>query len=250
MITADSGQLATDKNIYTATMESLGGLLYQSELPGFGVQSAASGVPSGKSISFNVVDNLFYWSAGALSEAPLPLTIENEAADAVDIDHDTLFQSGLMIGAYNGATGWHQHLYYTLPSNAPVGVYAVVLQLTAPGLDTSSPFVLAFNRGETAGNFSAAVAAIGQTQFGTPGDANLDGQVDGADYTIWADHFQSVGSLSEGDFNRDGQVDGADYTIWADHFMPASAGVLPIPEPSTWLLSLAALICVTLFRVR
>jgi hypothetical protein len=155
-----------------------------------------------------------------------------------------------MIGAYNGAAGWHQHLYYTLPPNAPVGVYAVVLQLTAPGFETSAPFLLAFNRGETTDNFSVAVTAIGQSQFGTPGDANLDGQVDGADYTIWADHFQSVGSLSEGDFNRDGQVDGADYTIWADHFTPASAGALPIPEPSTWWLMLAALLSITLVRVR
>jgi hypothetical protein len=28
--------------------------------------------------------------------------------------------------------------------------------------------------------------------------------------------------FNEGDFNRDGFVDGADYTLWADHFVPPS----------------------------
>ncbi|MBX7071867.1 MAG: DUF4465 domain-containing protein [Pirellulales bacterium] len=68
-----------------------------------------------------------------------------------------------------------------------------------------------------------------------PGDANGDTLVDGADYTIWADHFQQSGGYAQGDFNGDGVVDGADYTIWADHFAPASAA-LPVPEPATGLL--------------
>jgi hypothetical protein len=52
------------------------------------------------------------------------------------------------------------------------------------------------------------------------GDANLDGSVDGADYTVWADSYGSVGDLGadRGDFNCDNLVDGADYTIWADNY--------------------------------
>ena len=50
---------------------------------------------------------------------------------------------------------------------------------------------------------------------------HADGVVDGADYTVWADHFgiqaQELGP-KDGDFNCDGEIDGADYTIWADHF--------------------------------
>lgn len=74
-----------------------------------------------------------------------------------------------------------------------------------------------------------------------PGDATLDGEVDGADYTVWADHYlQSAnrGAL-DGDFSNDGLVDGGDYTIWADHFSPAappSAGSI-VPEPTTFLLA-------------
>ncbi len=51
-----------------------------------------------------------------------------------------------------------------------------------------------------------------------PGDANGDGKVDGADYTLWADHYKTAGGWAGGDFNNDGTVDGADYTIWADNF--------------------------------
>ncbi|MBL9123562.1 MAG: dockerin type I repeat-containing protein [Planctomycetaceae bacterium] len=84
-----------------------------------------------------------------------------------------------------------------------------------------------------------------------PGDANGDGRVDGADYTIWADHFLLTNqSIATGDFTGDGRVDGADYTVWADHYNPGkalatAASELPsassVPEPSAlWLAALGA----------
>ncbi len=57
-----------------------------------------------------------------------------------------------------------------------------------------------------------------------PADANGDGQTDGADYTRWADHFGEPGSRQEGDFNSDGVVDGADYTVWADRYGYSGCG--------------------------
>lgn len=72
-----------------------------------------------------------------------------------------------------------------------------------------------------------------------PGDANGDGYVDGADYTIWADHYLLTGAtFAQGDFNNDGIVDGADYTLWADHYSPSllQSAVLA-PEPSSAMLA-------------
>ena len=72
------------------------------------------------------------------------------------------------------------------------------------------------------------------------GDANLDHQVDGADYVAWADHFLKTGNdYTQGDFNNDGIVDGADYTVWADHFLksPSSLTFNAVPEPSTLALA-------------
>jgi hypothetical protein len=74
-----------------------------------------------------------------------------------------------------------------------------------------------------------------------PGDATLDGIVDGADYTVWADHFLQTATQGalEGDFSNNGLVDGGDYTTWADHFSPEPPPLGPsiVPEPSALLLA-------------
>ncbi len=66
----------------------------------------------------------------------------------------------------------------------------------------------------------------------TPGDANLDGVVDGADYTLWSDHYEPGvpgKTWEQGDFTADTIVDGADYTLWSDNFEGGGAAV---PEPA------------------
>ncbi len=51
-----------------------------------------------------------------------------------------------------------------------------------------------------------------------PGDANLDGNVDGSDFNLWNSHkFTFAAAWSQGDFNADGSVDGADFNIWNSH---------------------------------
>jgi hypothetical protein len=62
-----------------------------------------------------------------------------------------------------------------------------------------------------------------------PGDASLDGCVDGSDFNLWNSHkFQSGGvSWQEGDFNNDDSVDGSDFNLWnANKFT-----CLPSPRP-------------------
>ncbi len=67
-----------------------------------------------------------------------------------------------------------------------------------------------------------------------PGDATLDGEVNGADYTMWADNYleADMGWVG-GDFNGDGITDGADYTIWADNY---GVGGVSVPEPASLAL--------------
>jgi autotransporter-associated beta strand protein len=51
------------------------------------------------------------------------------------------------------------------------------------------------------------------------GDANLDGKVNGADFTILAANFNQGGKTwDQGDFNYDGDVNGADFTLLAQNF--------------------------------
>ena len=53
-----------------------------------------------------------------------------------------------------------------------------------------------------------------------PGDANGDGKVDVADYTIWLVHFgqNTNNGYRDGDFNGSGKVDGIDYVIWLNNY--------------------------------
>jgi hypothetical protein len=85
------------------------------------------------------------------------------------------------------------------------------------------------------------------------GDANVDGEVDGADYTTWADNYLDSpvaawadGGWAVGNFNADDIVDGADYTLWADNY---TGGGAPVPEPAT-LAVLATGACLSLLRKR
>lgn len=50
------------------------------------------------------------------------------------------------------------------------------------------------------------------------GDYNDDGEVDQADYTMWADSYNDTGIGLPADGNNDGVVDQADFTVWADHY--------------------------------
>ena len=62
---------------------------------------------------------------------------------------------------------------------------------------------------------------------GVLGDANSDGQVTLADYTIWSDTYESTTDL-RADWNDSGDVTIADYTIWSDNYTGAGA----VPEPA------------------
>jgi hypothetical protein len=80
------------------------------------------------------------------------------------------------------------------------------------------------------------VSAFGQVLYRIPGDANGDGQVNGADYATWAANYGATGATwAQGDFNNDGQVNGADYAIWAANYGAAVAA--PAPEPATLVIA-------------
>jgi hypothetical protein len=69
----------------------------------------------------------------------------------------------------------------------------------------------------------------------TPGDYNLDGDVDGEDYTAWRGDF-GLGGYSDADGNRDSQIDAADYVIWRNNLGTGIATSTAIPEPSSAIL--------------
>lgn len=94
----------------------------------------------------------------------------------------------------------------------------------------------------------------GRTALGSPflpGDANLDGEVNGIDYETWKSHkFMSMPAWCAGDFDADGFVTGSDLLIWNAHksssSLPTTPLPLPIPEPAT--THLVAMMLAVLWR--
>ncbi len=85
-------------------------------------------------------------------------------------------------------------------------------------------------------------AATGGNSF-RPGDANLDGDVDGSDFNLWnSSKFTSNSAWCSGDFNADGAVDGSDFSVWNSHKFTSSDSLSVIPEPMSgaWLVLLGA----------
>jgi hypothetical protein len=85
---------------------------------------------------------------------------------------------------------------------------------------------------------------VKQTYYG---DANLDGRVDGSDYTLidngYANHLTG---WFNGDFNYDGVVDGSDYALMDNAFNNQGAAIGPVkltaqvaavPEPGCFLIA-------------
>lgn len=61
-----------------------------------------------------------------------------------------------------------------------------------------------------------------------PGDANLDGVVDGQDFVVWnSNKFTLRAAWCAGDFNADGVVDGQDFVIWNTHKFQTAATAVP-----------------------
>jgi carbohydrate esterase-like sialic acid-specific acetylesterase len=86
-----------------------------------------------------------------------------------------------------------------------------------------------------------ADAYVNTVGYRVPGDANGDGIVSDADYTLWADHYAQTGATWEdGDFSLNGVVTEADYTIWADNYGQGTSGAF-VPEPTAMLLLFAGL---------
>jgi hypothetical protein len=75
-----------------------------------------------------------------------------------------------------------------------------------------------------------------------PADANLDGFVDGVDFTIWnANKFTNDTAFCDGNFNADSVIDGIDFTIWND-FKFTSSDVVAVPEPAAFSLFLLGIL--------
>ncbi len=78
------------------------------------------------------------------------------------------------------------------------------------------------------------LAGAGNATIGAPflpGDANLDGVVDGQDFLVWNENkFENIAEWCRGDFNADGVVDGPDFLTWNSFKFQSSDAFSAVPE--------------------
>ncbi len=110
-------------------------------------------------------------------------------------------------------------------------------------LNSSGTGTLIYGSKTPLGKFDGldTVATDVLVKFTYYGDANLDGHVDGSDYTLIDYGFNTgVTGWLNGDFNYDGLIDGSDYTLIDNAFNTAAAplgevagSTAAVPEPAT-----------------
>jgi mannan endo-1,4-beta-mannosidase len=89
-----------------------------------------------------------------------------------------------------------------------------------------------------------------------PGDYNLDGNVNAADYTFWRDSLGQTGTGLAADGNGDGKIDADDLVVWRLFFGETTApgagalGNLTVPEPVCGLLMIVGVSILSLARRR
>ena len=227
--------------------------------PGFGVNLASAGPPSGTVLGIETTGGLLYWNGLVISATDAVVTIEAPTSDSLGNDNTTTVETyevtddsppltGMTWSVYLGDSFWDAHGNYTL--SQPVGIggtpaaglYGVPLQFVSgpsgPSLGPSEAFVLPLLF-DPAGVWTGAEVQVGidamSALLSTPvlGDYDGNGSIEPADYVRWQDDYGQVVSLpgSGADGSGDGAINAADYTVWRDAMNVAS--VLTVPEPST-----------------
>ena len=171
-------------------------------------------------------------SSGAIDLGDAAMIVDYSGASPI-LSLRQLLVTGYAAGHWNGAG-------INSSSAAIVGADSANLHKTAIGFAEAS----AVNIGTFAGQGVDTTSVLLRYTFS--GDANLDGTVDSADFTLMSQHFNSATQLwSQGDFNYDGVVNALDFNAIAGNFgqtfPPTVAALVPEPIAVVTILSFALL---------
>ena len=109
-----------------------------------------------------------------------------------------------------------EHVYYSV---AAAGRYVLGVEMAGAAPGDAETYALAWRAFPAAG-------------LDLPGDANLDGVVDGLDYNVWSLHYEQQELVwTQGDWDGDGVADGLDYNLWSINYNPGGGQGAAVPEP-------------------
>jgi hypothetical protein len=124
------------------------------------------GINGGDIVSYNVLNNLYFWSAATQDFADpgaATITIDNAVGGDTVVGGSTgEIAPGGIIGQADGSGNFHAHVDYTLSLGAAFGAYGMLWELDTdePGIADSDPFFLVFNYGLSEEDFETAVDAF------------------------------------------------------------------------------------------
>ena len=156
------GSYAGDLNgrVFESTMLSQFGA-FATNNPGF--DSAAGLLQSGEKIRFDFVREVLYWDGTALATSPRSLTVTFGSTSTSLSPTDYSGKPGFEIAGGDATGAFHQHLWFSVPSGSPAGVYGAIVTLGPSGASAfgeTEPFLIAFRRGATNLNPTAGVDAM------------------------------------------------------------------------------------------
>jgi autotransporter-associated beta strand protein len=201
-------------NTYTGgTTVSAGTLVFNTPnaLPTFSALTISASATAQAALHTGTVKNTLFTSSLTLDSAgKLDLT-----------NNDLVVQSGSLSAitaavkqGYNGG-GWNGSAGITSSAAAAATSHLLALGVIQNSNDQTTTGSVLY--GGTFPAFDGATASAATdvlVKFTYYGDANLDGQVDGSDYTLIDNGFHNhLTGWYNGDFNYDGVVDGSDYTL-------------------------------------
>lgn len=169
-------------------------------------------------------------------------------ADTVLVGGMAAIGSTLDVDLLNNFTPGRGQTYQFLA--AAGGILGTFANTLLPTLPSGLTWNIVYNDNITA----LVVGGAGGIGAHLPGDYNLDGTVNTADYTVWRNAMLSGDLAADG--NSDGSVTSLDYRIWKAAYGLYYGGgyggfvALAVPEPATASLALFATFAILLPRRR
>jgi len=160
----------------------LNGRVFEGSLPSNGTtsnpgfDSAAGFLSSGETIRFDFVREVLYWDGSSLTGSPRSMTVAIGSSQATLSPTDFAGKAGFEIAGGDLIGAFHQHLFFSIGSGAPAGLYGVVLTLGPAGTSTfgtSEPFLMAFSRNASTLNPAAGLDAMAATLVAVPEPSTL-----------------------------------------------------------------------------
>jgi hypothetical protein len=215
-------------------------------------------IGSGKSVDGR--SHALLWRGTAESVVDLnPAGFEESDVNDVSENHQVGTATAIY-GRYSEERRTTHAMYWNGTAESAIDLHQY---LPVPGADYSSAVSIAPN-GDILGNFnyftgdyshSFAVLWKVVTEPVT-GDYDENGTVDAADYVVWRNTLGDTGTGLAADGNNNGQIEAGDYDVWRAHFGQTATNTIvatsnfseAIPEPSSILLLIPALIGIAFFQ--